>query len=339
MPSKYKLSNAMTGITRRIDNINDWNTSDTTTKLLMEKFSELETARLEIDDRWDEFLGEDPSDVHVPPGTKFLHTPEGYKALVIERQEATNDMDAKMRACGKRILTRDRVSAPSTSAPPSTPRGPQFRLVSDMKPPTLTPSCSPPEMRDWVDRFREYAEVSNFSATSLKGQLGAMKACIAPEITLAIAEDLKSIEQIISAIETHFIALYPLFKRRYDVMFNFKKEGRTFKEYADELRKRAIEAELLGGLKFNELCVFLALAATQGETALFLKLKEVEDPTMKLLLAKAAAFENALVEARKPASSPINKVGETTHHVDETAAEVIAAMAPQNPKTPGKRNS
>ena len=69
MPSKYKLSNAMSGITRRIDNINDWNTSDTTTKLLMDKFSELETARLEIDDRWDEFLGEDPSvwQTHLDP--------------------------------------------------------------------------------------------------------------------------------------------------------------------------------------------------------------------------------------------------------------------------------
>ena len=68
------------------------------------------------------------------------------------------------------------------------------------------------------------------------------------------------------------------------------------------------------------------MTATQGRTQIFLKLKEVENPTMKTLLAKASAFKTAMEESMK-AVSRTNHI-ETNHEVrEETAKECFATLA------------
>ena len=63
----------------------------------MEKLREVETTRLQIDELWDEYLGPDPEEELIDPKTKFYHSAEAYRALVIERDEAIHKIDHQKR--------------------------------------------------------------------------------------------------------------------------------------------------------------------------------------------------------------------------------------------------
>lgn len=119
------------------------------------------------------------------------------------------------------------------------------------------------------------------------------------DLCVGVDEDLEkatSIDACYLVIEQHFLELKPLFTRRL-ALFRMKKNGRTFKDFCADLRRKAREAEL-HSITPAQLMVFLALAGCRDDGPLFLKLRETRDPDLTDLTCKAALHEGMLKDSK-----------------------------------------
>ncbi|TRY76504.1 hypothetical protein TCAL_15980 [Tigriopus californicus] len=103
------------------------------------------------------------------------------------------------------------------------------------------------------------------------------------------------------------------------------KGSQSFRQFYDEDRRVANEAEL-SKLTPNEIIVFILLSGCRSDTSLFIKLLELQDPTIHDMLTKANGHENATREARAGIISEAT-FSITNEDQVETAEEILAAIA------------
>jgi hypothetical protein len=201
-----------------------------------------------------------------------------------------------------------------------------------LKPFSLAGTHTPPEMRDWVVRFRSYASTSNIKLVSLDDQRAILRNCLAPELAInmegVLATAGTTVDVCIAAIETHFLSLKPLFTRRWEC-FKIKKNRRPFKDYVADLRRNVAEADFKA-MTDEQLMVFMLLLGCQTETAMFVELRKLPDPSIAELMNKAETLEQALGDASVTTAvvaAVAVVAGPVARPVVETPAEIIAAVA------------
>ena len=276
-------------------------TSATNYQSVWQRYQELEKARDEWFLKWYTYLGDSPDDCLAEP----VPTPEQYKALQNVQKGEFSEVEDAIIETAEYIASKEPVSTRRDPASPSD-KGPFFKLERGLKPFTLTASCSPPEMMKWLKRFRGYATASHVEEAPREVQIEVLESCMDPDLSDALGKKLDlanvTLETALEALEKYFIVLYPLFDRRWKALFETKKNGRPFTDFANGLRKRAATAEL-ETLSHDDLLVFLLLAGCQEETTLFLDLYKVKDPTFDSIVESAVAFESAAKGAAKRVAS------------------------------------
>ena len=202
---------------------------------------------------------------------KNLHTLNGNFRGLEERLLVTlNAIDAHIAA----------KAQPDPNAPQPPP--PEQKTVvrkgaHDLpKPFTLTKDHSPTELRDWVDRLRDFFAVSGLRTQPAKEQQAHFKAlidtglavCLKPKLTaeMPVFDEDPNVDTCITLLEAEFLLRYPLVTRRYDFFRYAQGQSQSFSEYYAHLRELGDLASLemlttkdlyifrlIGGLRDQEL--------------------------------------------------------------------------------------
>jgi hypothetical protein len=189
-------------------------------------------------------------------------------------------------------------------------------------------------MRNWIVRFRSYASTSNIKLVGMADQRSVLRACLAPDLEVNLEGGLatlaSTVETCLLAIEAHFLSLQPIFTRRW-YCFRIKKSGRPFKDYVADLRRSVAEADIKN-MSAEQLMVFMLLMGCQTETALFVDLRKLVDPTITDLMTKIKTIEQALKDALVTTAVVTTVTTVATNvaaclPVVETKAEIIVALA------------
>jgi hypothetical protein len=179
-------------------------------------------------------------------------------------------------------------------------------------------------MRDWIRRLKAYFAASNMSSLDVPEQKEMFMACISQELAIALEPKLDVNSDIMACygiLEEHFLALKPLFTRRLD-LFQMEKGSRNFKQFYDIVRRAANEAEL-DKITPDELIIFVLLSGIQTDTNLFMRLRELQQPTVQDLLIKAEIHERTLYDVTTfTRTTPLHAITAV-----ESEEQILAAVA------------
>jgi hypothetical protein len=281
---------------------------------LLHLLKELEDAGNELEDMMDDLIDETRRDETAAKDVPALQT---------EKDGVVTAQEAALTRFGLLITAR---TTPTTD-PSAVPGGARqiFKLQAELKPFLLSNTHSPPEMRNWLVRFQSYASTSNIHLVGVADQRAVLRGCLAPDLEVnlegVLATPASTVAVCLTAIEAHFLSLKPLFTRRWEC-FKIKKAGRPFKDFVADLRRNVAEADI-ANISSAQLVVFMLLMGCQSETALFIELRKMTDPTITDLMAKAETMEQALRDAAVTTAV----VAAVKEEKVETQAEIIAALA------------
>jgi hypothetical protein len=150
-------------------------------------------------------------------------------SLQKEKTDVIAAQDAELGMFELLIVARSTPVGDPSSAP-SSPKE-IFKLQAELKPFALSNTNTPPEMRNWIVRFRSYGSTSNIKLVGLADQRAVLCACLAPNLEVnlegVLTTPASTLETCQLAVEAHFLLLNPIFTRRWDC-FRIKKSGRPF---------------------------------------------------------------------------------------------------------------
>ena len=190
----------------------------------------------------------------------------------------------------------------STAAAAARPTGanatPTVRVLSDLKPDTLTKEATPEELNEWLEQFRSYYSMSKMSGFELKNQHAFLLSCLDKELKVFLRGELNDSTPVWGATNScaslllgKFESFYPKFTRRLHFFGYTQAKGQTFDNFYSVLKQKGAEAAL-SELKTEELYTFRLLTGCT-DVKLREKLMDLKDPTLKDIIAEADRFENA----------------------------------------------
>lgn len=174
-------------------------------------------------------------------------------------------------------------------------RPPNFRPASDLKPSMLSQEATPPEMREWISKFKAFHTASNMSVLGLEEEKEYLLSRIEGALAITLRGSFRSATSLADCfelIEVRFLEIHPLFRRRLQWFEQKKKRGQKLLDFYHKLRGIGDEAEL-EMLNVDDLHMFQTIYACRDEPDLFFKLLEVQNPKLADILAIGTAFESA----------------------------------------------
>ena len=163
----------------------------------------------------------------------------------------------------------------------NTPITPRFRANDSMKPFNLTVDHSPVELKAWIYKFTNYFKSSSMNTLEHEEQVGYFRNCLDPKLETRLMERLANIRSIfgenscIAALEEEFKLIYPIFKRRADLLEMKQQESQSFRDFKAELKKIGKECHLESMNKNDIITLLYVTGTNDGELRkMFLKEKE-----------------------------------------------------------------
>lgn len=246
----------------------------------------------------------------------------GKRSAEDEKIKASEDYDIKIKQVTALLLSRTDPSQIRSRASISENIHATFKSSSDIKPTVLSAEAEPFEMRLWMDRFKAYFSAAHVNTLDIMGQRNVFLSFIDADLAVSIEGTISNISSITTcyeALEEHFLEIKPLFTRRL-ALFRMTKGKRRFKEFVADVRRMSREAEL-NSITASQLQVFIVLAGCRDDNNLFIKLRELKDPTMADLSSKAMLHEGALKDTTGMTVTAM-KV-----ETEESAEEILNLMA------------
>ncbi len=178
-----------------------------------------------------------------------------------------------------------------------------------LKPPMLSLTQSPEEMRVWADKFKAFYLASQLDRVSLAEQQAYLFVCLDSHMAARIKdkarantpimEDAPGEESCLSLIEKEFEVKYPKFIWRLKFFQYRQSPGQLFSDYAAKLHKIGNEADL-GSVRVEELYIYKYIGGTCNDKLREKFLKE-QNPTwedMKTVYRTYKQTHGALKEIR-----------------------------------------
>lgn len=170
-----------------------------------------------------------------------------------------------------------------------------FKPASDLRPPILSQESTPPEMREWINKFKAFHAASNMSTLGIDEEKEYLLSRIEGSLATTLRGNFQtaaSIADCFRLLEARFLELHPLFRRRLSWFEQKKERGQKLIDFYHKLRSIGEEAEL-DKLDIDDLHMFQSIYACRNEPELFFKLLDVQNPSLADILATGTAFESA----------------------------------------------
>ena len=184
-----------------------------------------------------------------------------------------------------RVAAANAPASPATRRPPPAADSNSVKLVTELKPDTLSHDASAGELRIWCRKYEAYYHASNMQLAGNQVQQAYLLNCLDSELYLGLTSAIAATTPVLGAGASCLTMLVNIFRQKYPLLLRRKtffgmeqQSGQDERAFLESIKAAAGEADFRGMTLEDALC--LVCLTGLKDNRLREKLSEVETPTL-----------------------------------------------------------